>query len=159
MIFINFKCSWYIPNSMEYDASREANSHSDCQIPRTVWNSKVHYFFNKIPVLTLSQLHPFQNFSPYFSKIRSNINLPSTPVCSKWFLPFGFSNQTFAFISHLPHACYMPIISFIFILLPSNMWWSVKVMKFLIMQSCAFYLGSFPGCRAVGTWGWPLTSI
>jgi hypothetical protein len=29
------------------------------------------------------------------------------PRSSEWYLPFRFSNQNTACISHLPHACYM----------------------------------------------------
>jgi hypothetical protein len=38
--------------------------------------------------------------SPYFPKIYSNIIFQSTPVSSEWFLPIGFSDQNFVYISH-----------------------------------------------------------
>jgi hypothetical protein len=52
-------------------------------------------------------------------------------------LPFKFSNQNFVCIPHVSHAtCYMhhpchpPQFHH-----PNNIWWSIQVMKFLIMQS------------------------
>jgi hypothetical protein len=35
--------------------------------------------------------------------------LPSKPRSSKWYIPFRLSNQNFVWISHLPHACRMPL--------------------------------------------------
>jgi hypothetical protein len=55
----------------------------------------------------LWQMNP-DNFPPYFSKILSNIILPSTPRTSDWSLPFKFSGQNVVCISHLSHACYVP---------------------------------------------------
>jgi len=38
-----------------------------------------------------------------------NINLLSTPRSPKWSLPFSFSDLKFVRISHVSHACYMPL--------------------------------------------------
>jgi len=81
---------------------------------------------------------------PYLPKIHSNIIFPAMLRSSKWSLPFRFSNQNLLCI-HIStmhvHACPS---------LPSwhdhhyNIWWSVQVMKLLIMQplpaSCHFPL-------------------
>jgi hypothetical protein len=55
---------------------------------------------------------------------------------SEWSLPLKFSDQNYLLISHLPHGCHMPRSSD-----PpwfhhqTNIWWSLQVMKPLIMQS------------------------
>jgi len=67
-----------------------------------------------------------------------NFTLPSTPRSSDWPLPFKFSDQNLVCISHFSHGCYMSRLphppSFDH---PNNIWWSVRLMKFLIMQSCS----------------------
>jgi hypothetical protein len=59
------------------------------------------------------------------------------PRSCEWSLPFRFSDLNFVRIFHLSHACYMPRPThpprFDH---PNNTWWSVNVMKPLIMQSC-----------------------
>jgi hypothetical protein len=80
-------------------------------------------------------MNPVRPLPPHFPQIKSNI-LPSTPSSSRWSLLFRFSNQNIVCISHVSHACFM--------LRPyhppwldnfNDNWWSVKVMKLLIMQS------------------------
>jgi hypothetical protein len=63
-------------------------------IPRLLWSPKIHYHVQRSPPLLplLSQMRPLHNFPPYFSKIHCNINLPSTPRSSDWFLRFRFPN-------------------------------------------------------------------
>jgi hypothetical protein len=50
--------------------------------------------------------YTIRNFPSYFSDIHSDIL--SIPKSSEWSLTFRFSNQNFVFISHPPHACYIP---------------------------------------------------
>jgi len=57
----------------------EADSNSASQdIPRLLWNPKIHCRVRKSPLLVprLSQMNPINNFPLYFPKIRCNIMLP-----------------------------------------------------------------------------------
>jgi hypothetical protein len=129
---------------VEQSPSWEADSHSASQIPRLLWNPKIHYRIHNSPPLVsdLSQMNPVHISPTYFPKIHSNIILSCTPSYS---LIFRFSDQNFVRISHLSSACYIPCPPHPpWFDHPNNFWWSVQVMKLLIMQC-------FP---AKGTWIW-----
>jgi hypothetical protein len=71
-------------------------------------------------------------------KIYFNTILPTTPRPAKWWLSLRFPHQNLVYSSSLTHFCYLSRQShFSWFDSPYNrpVWWTVQIMKLLIMQS------------------------
>ena len=80
------------------------------EIPRILWNPKVHYRTHKCPppLPSLSQLHPIPTTPSHFLKTHLNISLPSTSGSPQLSLTFRFPHQNPMNTSPLPHTRHMP---------------------------------------------------
>ena len=97
--------------SMERSPSWEANIFSDSQeIPRILWNLKVHYRIHKCQPLgpIQSQLDPVHTTTYHFLKIHLNIILASMPGSHKLSLSLRIPRQNPVYASPLTHMRYMP---------------------------------------------------
>jgi len=108
---LTYLLSYLLTYSMQYSPSSEASSFAASQeIPRILWNPKVHYRIHKCspPVSSLGQLDPVHTSTSYFLKIHLNITFPSSPGSSKWSFSLRFPHQNPVYTSPpRPHTRYM----------------------------------------------------
>ena len=89
----------------------EANSSSVTQeIPRILWNPKVHYRIHKPPPSTPNpnQSNPVHSSPPHFLKIHFNIIFPSIYRSCKWFISTRSNYRNHVCNFPVPHTCYLP---------------------------------------------------
>jgi hypothetical protein len=128
-------------NSTQQRPFWEANSHSASQeIPCFYGIRRLITVLTTAgaPVSILSQMHPVYNFAQYYS--------PCTHKSSELTLPFRFSDQNFVGISNPSNAFYISFPSHPPWLDRPNIWWSVQLMKLLIMQSAPAPPPPLPPC-------------
>jgi hypothetical protein len=129
---------WSISHSqLQYIPTWEASRFSACkEIPRILWNPKVHYHIHKCPppVLILSQLNAAHTSTSHFLKIHLDIILPSMHETPKWSLSLRFPHQNSVYTSPLSsmydrsrpsHSSQFDD--------PDNFWWRVQIIKLFTM--------------------------
>ena len=103
--------TYLLTYSMVQSPSAEDNWFAACQeIPRILWNPKVHYRTHKRPptVPILGQPNPVHIPTSHLLQIHPNINHPSTPRSLLWSLSLQFPHQDPIRPLLLTHTRHMP---------------------------------------------------
>ena len=121
----------YYYYSMVQSPSWEANWFAASQeIPRILWNPKVHYRPHKRPpfVPILGQPNPVQILTSHLLEIHPNIIHPSTPRPRQWSLSLRFPHQDPIRPPLLTHTHHMPSPSHSSLFYhPHNTGWGVQI--------------------------------
>ena len=131
--------TYILTYSMVQTPSWKANWFAASQeIPRILWNPKVHYRTHKRPppVTILGQPNPVHIPTPHLPEIHPNIIHPSTPRSPQWSLSLRFPHQDPTQPALFTHTRHMPSPSHSSRFYhPHNIWWGVQIIKLLVMQS------------------------
>ena len=135
-------CEDLLTYSMVQSPSWEANWFAASQeIPRLLWNPKVHYRTHKRPppVPILGQPNPVHMPTSHLLEIHPNIIHPSTPRSPQWSLSLRFPHQDPIHLPLLTHTRHMPSPSHSSRFYhPHNIGWGVQIINLLVMQSPPF---------------------
>ena len=132
---LTYLLTYLLTHSMQQSPSWEANRFSASQeIPRILWNPKVHYRIHNSPPLIpiMSQLDPVHTPTSHILNIHLNIILPSTSRSPKWLFLSGLPAKTLFTPLLSAFVLYAAPISSRFHH-PNDTWWGVHIIKLLIM--------------------------
>jgi hypothetical protein len=130
--FVHFELVHNLFTYLRYRTESSKRPSASQEIPRILWNPKVHYRGYKClpPVPPWVRSIPCPTF--HFLKTHLNIILPSTPVSSKGSLSLRFLHQNPVCTCPLPRTCYTPRPSHSSRFYhPNNVWWGVQITKLI----------------------------
>jgi hypothetical protein len=117
--------TYLLTYSMEQSPSWEANWFVASQeIPRVLWNPKVHHRTQKrpLPVPILSQPNPVHTPTIHFLKVHPNIILPPTPGSPQRYIRCNYSLKLDTYHHSVPNGIDSNQIPWILALWPSGLW-------------------------------------